>query len=117
MTPEPITENAHFNKKADIWSLGVIFLELLIDKRPFKARTTKRLVKTGKKYKIDYEADDCEEISIEALDFIEKMLVKEPAERLDAASLLKESWHQNKSVDDKFLEIRYECNELLFRSS
>ena len=64
-----------------------------------------------KNCEIDYEADHWEEISIEALDLIEKLLVRDPAERMDAASLLKESWLHNKSVNDKFLGLRYECSE------
>ena len=66
--------------------------ELLVGKRPFKASTKLRLAKKIKKCHIDYEAAHWEEVSIEALDLIEKLLVKDPAERMDAASLLKESW-------------------------
>ena len=66
--------------------------ELLVGKRPFHASTRERLAKRVRKRHVDFEADHWEEISIEALDLVEKLLVKDPAERLDAASLLKESW-------------------------
>ena len=107
MAPEQFTVDAHFDQKVDIWSLGVILYELLLGKTPFKARTLKRLFKKIRESHIDYEADHWEDVSIEAQDFIEKLLVKESNDRIDAESLLKESWLHSQSLDCKIMGLRY----------
>ena len=63
-----------------------------------------RKIKAGK---IDYEADHWESLSIEATDFVEKLLVKDPAERMDAASLLKESWLNTETVEERLQGLTY----------
>ena len=109
MSPEQLTKNDHFDQKSDIWSLGIILHELLFGKRPFRASSIKSLAQKISSAKINYEADYWESVSIEAMDFIEKLLVKDPVARMDAASLLKESWLNTQSLEDRLLDLRYEA--------
>ena len=74
MAPE-ISKNMKYNEKADIWSLGVIFCELLIGKSPF-----------AHEHKINH--DLIKNLSKEARSFIDCMLQEDPNKRKTVEELL-----------------------------
>ena len=74
MAPE-IYNDIEYNEKVDIWSLGVIFCELLIGKSPF-----------AHERKINY--DLFKNLSKEARSFIDCMLQEDPNKRKTADELL-----------------------------
>jgi len=87
LSPE-VCDNTPYSSKADIWSLGVVFYELLTLEAPFQATNLAALVlkiviSEPKPVPIEY-------YSIEVRGFIKPMLEKDPAIRPSAAQLLQE---------------------------
>ena len=74
MAPE-ISKKMEYNEKVEVWSLGVIFCELLIGKLPF-----------AQEHKINY--DLFKNLSKEARSFIDCMLQEDPNKRKTAEELL-----------------------------
>ena len=77
MSPEQLTRDTLFDEKSDIWSLGIILHELLLGKRPFLANSLKSLARKIVTADVNYEADHWDDVSIEAVDFVEKLLAKD----------------------------------------
>lgn len=87
LSPE-VCDNTPYSSKADIWSLGVVFYELLTLEAPFQATNLAALVlkiviSEPKPVPIEY-------YSTEVRGFIKQMLEKDPARRPSAAQLLQE---------------------------
>ena len=76
--------NAGYNEKVDIWSLGTLCYEMVVGTKPFNATSMEELfqkVKNGK-YLLPLT------LSKEIVDFINKMLQKDPNQRSTAKELL-----------------------------
>ena len=102
--PEVIESNAgvgYDGKAADIWSAGVMLYTMLFARYPFERpedkslkphdRTNKVLIRI---IKVDYQIPDRPAISDEAKDLIRKILVKDPAKRLDIRQIQEHPWFQ-----------------------
>ena len=76
-----------YDKKADIWSLGVMCYEILIGSPPFDATNYEELTK--KIQKGNYKIPNNLQLSIEAISFLNAMLQYDPKERLDINDLAK----------------------------
>lgn len=80
MPPDQLINNIqHYTEKFDIWSLGVIFYELMIGKLSFSARDMATFKKTLEKGV--YEFPDNINISPEAIHLISKCLQSEEKNR------------------------------------
>ena len=66
--------------KADIWSIGVVFYQLLEGTYPFKGRNIEKIMEKIKQNQILYNKVD---LSEEAKDFIKRCLVVDPKGRID----------------------------------
>lgn len=76
----------------DMWSVGIITYVLLAGFNPFKGKTDREtLIKIREGY-WDFNESLWKNISIEARDFIKKLLVYNATERLDVTTALRHPW-------------------------
>ena len=107
MAPEVIKKS--YNKKCDIWSLGVIIYFLLAGKPPFVGQNNVQTLK--KIYSMKYEfGKEFDQVSEEAKDLIKHMLVKED-ERYSAEDVLNHPWIKK----EKIFPDNTEVNENTFK--
>ena len=76
-------EDGVYTKAVDLWSVGCVVYHILAQRAPFdphaKKRPFPRIPLAGR-------------VSADGIDFIEKLLVQEPARRLAAAEALEHPW-------------------------
>jgi len=81
-----------YDKEVDMWSIGVITYILLCGFPPFYNEKLQELFEQIMKADYDFPEDYWEDISQEAKDFINKLLVVDPKKRLTAATALQHPW-------------------------
>ena len=81
-----------YGKECDYWSIGVVAFILLSGTPPFYEEDNFALFELIKACKYDFEADTWQNVSMEAKDFISKVLVANPKERLDCVGMLAHPW-------------------------
>lgn len=92
VAPEIIL-NKKYDESADMWSLGVILYLLLSGNHPFYTKSSNLSELFEKVTNGDYDfLDDWCNVSDEAKNFIRKLLVVDPNERLSAGKALANSW-------------------------
>lgn len=74
--------------KIDVFSLGCIFHKLLTGNSPFFATSVKEIIKLNKDCKINYGSFVLNHVSAPAKSLLEKMLEKEPANRISVKDAL-----------------------------
>ena len=69
-----------YDKKCDIWSMGVVLYILLCGRPPFPGKCNEQIINNVIKgeYRMDYPAFD--KVTEDAKDFIQKCLTKNPDE-------------------------------------
>lgn len=95
MAPEVL--EGCYGQKADLWSMGVIVFMLLSGKCPFYAHScdgfTREVIASSiREASFEYCREDWCEVSAEARDFVNRLLVKDPAGRMDAREALAHPW-------------------------
>jgi tousled-like kinase len=87
LPPETFMNDAEVSPKVDVWSLGVIFYELLFGKRPFGHGVNQiKIYQDGiilKAQKVEFPTDKKFKVSEEAKEFIRACLKYDPNDRLD----------------------------------
>ena len=90
MSPERIEGNldndAESNKRADIWSIGIIIYIIFCGRPPFEGKTTEELVEKIKKGEYLFNGREWDNMS-QIKSFIYEMLSYEPLERSEACVL------------------------------
>ena len=81
MAPEVIKGEGH-NMMADWWSYGILIYELLFGKPPFHDGSTSRILDLITTSNVRYSSKNKNNISIITKDFINKLLKKNPNERI-----------------------------------
>jgi len=90
LAPEVLEER--YGKEVDLWSLGVVTYVVLCGYPPFYGEDAKELFSNIYYVNYDFAEEDWCFISDEAKDFISKLLVKNPLERLSIDQALKHPW-------------------------
>ena len=102
MAPEVLKFKPYTNK-ADIWSLGIVFYEMLFGEFPFDARSEKELLDAIKKRNISYNRKNIT-ISNKCKDLLEKMLQAEPCNRIEWVELYEHPLLQVKQQEINILQ-------------
>ena len=122
MAPE-IIEGIGYETKVDLWSLGIIWFEMIYGRNPFSKSTSKhQFLQTVLSGIIEYEDT---KYSIECIELIKKLLQKDPKKRISAKELIEDPYfylinEKNENIKEILIE-REEINKkmeniLSFRS-
>ena len=96
MAPELLKEYP-YNKKADLWSLGVILYELYVGQPPFYTNNFQTLLHKIAKEDIRYP----DSMSSDFKDFLKGLLVKNPKDRWDWPKILAHSFLKETEAEKK----------------
>jgi len=81
-----------YDMAVDYWSIGVILYVMLCGFPPFSEETNEKLFDAIKKGEYEFPSPHWDQITDYAKDLIKKLLVVDPAKRLDADGILKHPW-------------------------
>ena len=96
MAPELLKEYP-YNKKADLWSLGVILYELYVGQPPFYTNNFQTLLHKIAKEEIRYP----DSMSSDFKDFLKGLLVKNPKDRWDWPKILQHPFLKENEAERK----------------
>ncbi|EED86973.1 predicted protein, partial [Thalassiosira pseudonana CCMP1335] len=91
VAPEVINRKP-YDQKVDMWSIGVTAYLLLCGETPFNGKNRQQLFRRISCDDPTFPDDKWGHISDEAVDFVRKLLTKDPAKRLSAVEALKHRW-------------------------
>ena len=99
-SPEVI--NDKYDEKSDEWSCGVLMYILLCHDMPFKGRTEKEIFENVKKYNVDFNREEFNNIS---KDLMKRLLDPDKDRRISAKDALKHRFFAN-NLDPKLILTR-----------
>lgn len=99
MAPE-IMKYKKYDTKADLWSLGVIFYQMLTGKTPYTARSHSELINNIENQEIVFPK--CIRVTKEGLDLLLKLLQKKSDERMTWDELFKHTWLNDENIEHLF---------------
>lgn len=86
MAPEIVADDPNYDKQVDIWSLGVMFHEMLFENYPFQGNQIKM---TNAILNNEYMIPDTPKISENCKNLLRKCLTKNPSQRITAQEMIK----------------------------
>uniref|UniRef100_A0A803KSE8 non-specific serine/threonine protein kinase n=1 Tax=Chenopodium quinoa TaxID=63459 RepID=A0A803KSE8_CHEQI len=98
-----------YTTEADVWSVGVIAYILLCGSRPYWARTESGIFRAVLKADPSFNEPPWPSLSLEAKDFVKRMLNKDPRKRITAAQALCHPWLRNQG------EVKVPLDVLVFK--
>jgi calcium-dependent protein kinase len=90
VAPEVLAGN--YDRRCDLWSIGVITYIILCGYPPFHGSNNHEIFDRIKKQKYSFYVEDWDEISFEAKDFISKLLLLNPSDRITPKEALRHPW-------------------------
>lgn len=87
-----IHQNELVSTVTDMWSVGVLVYVLLSGLNPFIAETNQQMIDNISNAEYSFEDESFKEASVEALDFINRLLTKDRKHRMTAAEALNHPW-------------------------
>eukprot|EP00306_Pavlova_sp_CCMP459_P005758 CAMPEP_0185161522 /NCGR_PEP_ID=MMETSP1139-20130426/5135_1 /TAXON_ID=298111 /ORGANISM="Pavlova sp., Strain CCMP459" /LENGTH=350 /DNA_ID=CAMNT_0027726793 /DNA_START=11 /DNA_END=1063 /DNA_ORIENTATION=- len=107
MSPERLSA-AEYNFPSDIWSFGLIMLELILGKYPYPNATNYfQLLSNITDGDVPTVPDELK-LSKEVRDFVSQCLSKDPAKRPTAAELMEHPWMKHYDADEMDLSMKLE---------
>ena len=96
IAPEVLSNS--YNEKCDLWSCGVILYIMLCGDPPFYGDTDDEIYASVKRGIVEYSEEEWDQVSKEAKDLINKLLVKNISKRLSAKEALQHEWIKNMDI-------------------
>lgn len=90
IAPEVVLKR--YTNSCDIWSCGVILYILLCGYPPYDGESDEEIMEMILRDRIEFEESEWKNISLEAKEFVKKLLKKDPKKRITADECLKEDW-------------------------
>lgn len=90
--PEVINMAGEYGKEVDLWAVGVITYVLLCGYAPFFSESQQELFDQISNADYTFPEEEWDSISDSAKDFIKKLLVVDPKERMTAEQALQHEW-------------------------
>ena len=84
--------NTGYQNRVDLFSLGVVAYTLLCGYEPFYGTGEKELIASNRRCKVSYNRKGWENISGDAKDFVQGLLMRDPSERLTVEKALSHPW-------------------------
>ena len=81
-----------YGKSVDFWSLGIVTFFLFCCYLPFNDKNTKKVLRQIIEDPIPFKEDIWKYISVEAKNFVEGLLEKNPAKRFNIEQILEHPW-------------------------
>jgi len=92
VAPEVLQQSEPYTNTVDMWSVGVVTYILLVGFPPFFDQSDPALFKKIINVEYNFDDDSWRGVSDEAKDFIKKLLVKNPTERLTPEQAKAHAW-------------------------
>ena len=89
--PEIILDEP-YNKEVDMWSLGVMTYLMISGRLPFNAEDENKIARQIAFGEPDFNSDCWKKVSKECINFIKRLLEKDPKKRMNIADTLKHDW-------------------------
>lgn len=87
-----IHQNEMISTVTDMWSVGVLVYVLLSGLNPFIAETNQQMIDNISNAEYSFDDEYFKDVSVEALDFIDRLLTKDRRHRMTAAEALNHPW-------------------------
>lgn len=81
-----------YDQQSDLWSVGCIIFLLLSGNLPFMGRSQKELFRKIVSGKYEFKEEDWCDVSPDARDLVQKLLVLDPDERITSSQALRHKW-------------------------
>jgi len=81
-----------YDQQSDMWSVGCIIFLLLSGNLPFMGRSQKELFRKIVSGKFEFKEADWSDVSPDAKDLVQKLLVLDPDERFTSSQALRHKW-------------------------
>ncbi|CRG95749.1 calcium-dependent protein kinase, putative [Plasmodium gallinaceum] len=97
ISPELIRKK--YTISSDIWALGVMVFFMLTGKYPFEGKNTPKVVDEILNKNINWKSKEFSSLSIEAVDFLKKLLERNEKKRLTAYQALNHPWIKSQKLN------------------
>lgn len=97
VAPE-VLEQRPYDKQIDVWSMGVVLYLLLRGRLPFDSKDKEAIMKKTIDARLDLSGAYWSKFTPYVLDFLQKVLVRDPQERLTVEQALEHSWIKNGEI-------------------
>ena len=97
----PEIYDGNYNEKCDLWSCGIILYILLSARPPFGGEEDEEIIESVKLGRYDLESPPFNNLSLDCLDLLKKLLTIDPKQRISAQEALEHKWfkfHDSKEL-------------------